>query len=115
MKLDYDLIRNLLIEIEDISDGQINYFPQYFYNKFSNLPENTVWYHLKYLSDINFIECSSSLVVIDISPYGRDYLNSIRDENIWNKTNTLSQSLGQVTLSVISEIATSLIKRTLGL
>lgn len=115
MKLDYDLIRNLLLEIENVTDGDIYYTPKFFYEKFPNIDQKVVWYHLKYLSDINFVQCNRNYDIYDISPSGRDYLNSIRDEKIWNKTRTISHSLGQVALSIVSDVATSLIKRSLGL
>lgn len=115
MQLDYELIRNLLFEIENITDGSTCYTPHFFYEKFNNINQKIIWYHLKYLSDINFVQCNRDYDVYDISPTGRDYLNNIRNEKIWTKTRTIYRSLGQVTLSIVSDIATSLIKRSLGL
>ena len=45
----------------------------------------------------------------------REYLDTIRDKNIWEDTKKKFHPLGSVTFSVISDIAKSLILKQLGL
>lgn len=114
MKLNYDLIRDLLLKIEEITNGYRNFSPAYFFKKFPETEEPIIAYHLKYLSDAGLIEGSEGHV-IDITPFGRNYLDNIRNHTVWEETKSKIQPLGSVTLSVISEIAKSLILSKLGL
>ena len=114
MKLDYDLIRNLLLRIEEDSDGHTNFSLFYFFEAFPEVDKASIDYHLKYLYDAGFVEGSRDFI-IDITPYGREYLDSIRDKNIWENTKKKFQPLGTVTFSVISDIAKSLVLKQLGL
>ena len=114
MKLNYDLLRSLLLHIEDVTDGHTNYTFDYFVEQFPKESQNCLYYHLKYLGDACLIEGNASYV-IDITPYGREYLDSIRDNSIWEKTKSKFQPLGSVTLPIIIEIAKSLVLKQLGL
>ena len=114
MKLNYDLIRDLLLQIEADSDGYINFLRNYFFEAFPEVDKAVIDYHLKYLYDAGFIEGSRDFI-IDIPPYGREYLDTIRDKNIWEDTKKKFHPLGSVTFSVISDIAKSLILKQLGL
>ena len=118
MKLDYDLIREILVVIEDISDGSVNFTTDGIWKDyFQNRCQTEVFrYHVKYLRDCGFIEPSNnSGYIIDITPYGREYLDNIRDDTIWEKTKEKVKPLGNVTLDVISEIAKSLVMTYFGL
>lgn len=118
MKLDYDLIRNLLLRIEDKTDGVTNFYYQDIVgNHFTTVPTSAVEYHIKFLYDSGFVQCprSSHLHIIDITPKGRDYLDNVRNVDIWEKTKDKANSLGPVTLDVIKELAKSLILGHLGL
>ena len=114
MKLNYDLIRTLLLHIEDVTDGHTCFHSEYFYMEFPDINPNTLEYHLKYLFDAGLIEGKGGFV-LDITPFGREYLDTIRDNSIWEKTKAKFQPLGSVTLSVISDIASSFIAKQLGL
>jgi DNA-binding PadR family transcriptional regulator len=116
MKLNYDLVRDLLLLIEEKSDGHKNFSLFFFFDEIPNYSKDSIDYHLKYLHDANLIECTDNYdYVIDITPYGRDYLNNIRNDGIWQSTKEKFQPLGSVTLSVVSEIAKSLLLKQLGL
>lgn len=114
MKLNHDLIRELLLHIEEISDGNTNFPSNYFLKPLRHYPERFVTYHLKFLLDAGLIEGKNGYIT-DITPYGRNYLDNIRNETIWIKTKNRLQPVGSVTLSVISEVAKSFILSKLGL
>lgn len=115
MKLDYDLIRGILLYIENVADESTTIHIDFICEQFKEIESPKVRYHVKYLRDANFIEHQRDVHIIDITPSGRDYLNSVRDNSVWEETKKKFQPLGTVTLSVVSEIAKSLILNRLGL
>jgi hypothetical protein len=118
LKLDFDLIREILIVIEDISDGSANFATDGIWEEnFQNRCCLEVYrYHVKYLRDCGFIEPSgNSSCIIDITPRGREYLDNVRNDTIWSKTKEKVKPLGNVTIDVISEVAKSLALNYLGL
>ena len=68
----------------------------------------------KFLLDANFIEMVNG-GIIDITPKGRDYLNNIRNSDIWEKTKLKLQPLGAVAFDIVSEVGKSYIFSKLGL
>lgn len=114
MKRDDELVRNLLLLVEEISDGHSNYLSEYFVERIPEESSEKVLYHLKYLLDAGLIEGSYEYI-LDITPSGREYLDTIRDDYIWKKTLQKVQPFGSVTLSVIAEVAKSLLLNKLGL
>ena len=114
MRLNYDLIRLLLLFIEKEADGNKGFLPDDFTAAFSKESPQVIKYHLKYLTDAGLIE-SVRGYIFDITPRGREYLDNIRDASIWENTKKRFQPLGSVALDVISSIAKSLISSKLGL
>lgn len=116
MKLDYDLIRSLLLIVEEETDGYINLSVEYFCDKLRTRNRIQIRYHLKYLLDSHFIEGTYTRdAIMDITPLGRNYLDHIHNDTIWNKTKKKLQPLGTVPLTVISQVAASCISSKLGL
>ena len=117
MKLNYDLIREILLVVEDIADGSANYQIETVYQKYflQECTEKEFNYHVKYLRDAGFVEPSTGGWIIDITPWGRDYLDSIRNIDIWEKTKEKAKPLGSVAFDVIKDIAKSVILSQLGL
>ena len=115
MKLDYELIRNLLLTIECESDGFENFTFPHYARAFSDYPAKTVAYHIKYLLDAGYVEGEYHRYISDITPIGRDYLNSIRDPGIWEKVKARIHPLGSVALDIVSDVGKSFICEQLGL
>lgn len=122
MRLDHDLIRNLLFHIEEITDALEIYTVSNLYESYQEYSYTIFRYHIKYLYDIGFIEasndfddCIDKIEIIDITPLGRDFLDAIRDNTVWEKTKKKFQPLGSVAISVISDLATSFLRNKLGL
>lgn len=124
LKLDYDLIRDLLIETEEMTDGINSYMFNNYCLSFKDVEKIKLRYHLKYLYNIGFIEslskCNSAnierLAIIDITPAGREYLDNIRNISVWHKTKSIIHKFGSpVTVSMVSNIAASVVKHSLGL
>ena len=118
MKLDYELVRQLLFFIEDKADAihVINLF-----DCVSALPDikrDVIYYHLKYLVDAHLAEgrmTRDEKFILDITPLGREYLDNIRDDNIWSDIKHNFQQFNQLSLDLLSDIGRSLILKSLGL
>lgn len=108
MQLDYDLLRTLLLQIEDKTDGFASIPANYFCEQLAPEDSTKVLYHLKYLPDAGLVEHARKINIIDITPLGREYLNNIRDDTIWAKTKKKCHPLASISLSVLSDVARSI-------
>lgn len=112
MQLNHDLIRDLLIAIEQISNGRTNFPVEYIVeNHLSNYDLDEVVYHVKQLAQAKLIEVpkKSSNHIIDLTWYGHQYVASIKDQSVWKKVKKLIEPLGGATLEVIMEISKNLV------
>jgi hypothetical protein len=115
MKRDLQLIRKILLEIEDKSDG----------HSIVSLPEtrkeytnDQIQYHLKLLSDAGYIEAkdasaSNDLVIfpITLTWEGHEFIDEARDEKIWNKVLSEAGKLTEsIALPVLRELLTAAIR-----
>lgn len=115
MKLNYDCIRYILLTIEESDSDRI---------LASNLANNefdakTILYHIECLLDVNYLDVSKPIQTLDttykdyfiyrITMQGHQFLDSIRDNNIWNKTKTTAKEVGATTLKSILMIAENVI------
>lgn len=114
MKLDYDLIRELLFITEENSDGESPLKDELYLSKLSDKSKaKLIRYHLKFLHDVDYIQCKLTVKniyrPIDITPKGRSYLDSIRNDNVWTKVKTtFTEKVGDVPFDIIKAIATTL-------
>lgn len=115
MKRDLDLIRDLLLSIERESP----------HNVFSikNLPDigkgtpETTIAHFNLLITANFVERARDIYGVillkdkySITNQGYDYLDSVRDSELWAKTKSTAEKAGGFTLEIVGEIAKGLLK-----
>lgn len=116
MKRDLDLIRTLLLKIEEHNDPTPIYSER-FYN-LSDSPA-IIDFHLRLLLQAGFIEAYEIPVlnknypqysVLCLTFNGCDYLDSIRDESVWASIKSKLQSVSSsATFEVIKSLATSII------
>lgn len=114
MKIDLDLVRELLLVMEPKLDGFRNYTIEYIAELLPGSDYKTVYYHIHYLAKCGFLEVNSAEYIIDLTPAGHQYLNKIRNKQIWNKVKKIIQPLGNISFSVISNLVTELVSKTLG-
>jgi Hypothetical protein (DUF2513). len=115
MKLDNDLVRLMLLEVEEIVDGSICYEINSFCEvHFPDTDFSKTRYHMKYLIDAGYVESIRGFFV-DITPTGRDFLNNVRDNQVWATTKETIKPLGTVALNVVSEVAATIVKKTFNL
>ena len=122
MKIDLDLVRNILLLVEDKAT----------FSKWLNLKDflqicsdkDKLVEHLYLLEKEGFIEGKASyadnecdnFIVTRISMKAHEYLSTIRNETIWNKTKEkLSDIGGSAPLAIIQELAVGITRVVLGI
>lgn len=117
MKLNPDLVRDILLAVEDATDGT-TYFC---YEKNNNVPEklkkydhNEIYYHIRQCSMADLIigfqpyDAGDYITIGDLSPDGHEFLANIRNNNIWKKVKDIGVAIGTPSLGALTEIATNL-------
>ena len=118
MKRDLDLIRKIVLAIEDQPTG-------YFINEFTiegYTPEQ-IGYHSYLIIDSGLAEGRDATSSIDSSPNwqlnnltsaGHDFADAARNETTWNKaTGIIKEKAGGVTLDILKQMLASVNKNTL--
>ena len=122
MKRDLDLIRGILLFVED--KAGINKGVGLNELLALNANRDLVAYQLELLSDAGFIDAEPmkglggylDFYIRRLTYNGHEYLDSIRDETIWEKTKEkLAMVGGASTLVVVKELAVSISKNLLGI
>lgn len=121
MKRDLDLIRHILLTIENADSDRLHL------SDFSTdaYDECTVSHHLKLLLDCDYIDAVSRnaigcpytiFIVSRITSQGYDYLDSVRNTSVWEKTKkVLAEVGGSASLDAVKSLASSILLKTLGL
>lgn len=117
MRLNYDLIRDIMLKVEFEADGSANISPKKLAEAyFSNYDLDVVLYHIKYIRDSEMIEPKSGPEFIDLTPKGHEFLNTIRDDTVWKKTKKKVQScLDSASLTLLAKVAETIASSFLGL
>jgi len=118
MKRNLDLIRDLLLKLESLPTemGAV-----YSYEASDPLlsieghSEHEIYYHLDLLRERGLIESPGSQPMLGITFErltweGHDYLDAVRDPEIWKKTKQGAEAAGSFTFDIVKELAKALIK-----
>lgn len=117
MKRDMDLIRTLLIQIEESASPTSlgNLVTQ---NPGVKFPE--LQYNLKQLYDAEYIKGSIlefvssggyDLKRIELTWKGHDFVDSVRDEEVWAKTKKGAEEARGFTIDLLKDLAKGLVKK----
>lgn len=110
MKRDFDIIRQLLLDIEQSSE-----LVSYSYKE----DGEEIIYHLKLLDQAGFIRGSGDkdgYSVMRLTWEGHDFLDAIRSDTVWNRTKEkVSKTVGSASLEIIKAVAQGVSKSMLGL
>ena len=123
MKLNPDCIRDILFVVEnnatysnDVSEETI------FKELDSKYPREEILYHVRQCEHSGlFLQVAhyfGGFSIQDLSPYGHQFINDIRQDNNWSKTKEIAKSVGSFSLDVLkdisSQVITNLISNQLG-
>jgi len=115
MKRDMDLIRQILLYVESEMPSHESVFVLP-HNAFSNVSYDVVASHLEIMVTANLLMNGSGLVADDyaevrgITSYGYDYLDAVRDDELWRRTKDAASKAGGFTIDVLKQVAVGLIK-----
>jgi len=119
MKRDLDLIREVLLAIEDFEPETLSSLQGVSPRDFSGtLPQNL--HHITILIDAGYIDkvtedLEPTFVVRGMTMTGHDFLDAIRDKTVWEHTKTRLGQAGGWTLDIVLAVAKEELKRRLGL
>lgn len=117
MKRDMNLIRDILLRIEEHDDVEVD------------CADDKLAFHLLILQEEDFVRgivvqealngppmVQQTMSYVRLTAAGHDFLDTIRDEAVWQKTQAKVSTVGGgVAISVLTAIATEFLKQKLGL
>ena len=120
LRLNHECIRDLLLYIEE----NLCYNDELEINKLSlkNYSNQELLYTALKLSEADYINCDNSIEIDDdfpivlvssISYKGHQFLDTVRDSEVWNKTKKIVSALKSVSIEITSETAAKVINHIL--
>ena len=106
MKRDDDLLRSILFELEEEEDI---WSTKYAASLLMSPEERRRLGHVLLLADAGLLAQEGHAVRLTAS--GHDYLDAIRNDNIWKRTKDGAAAVGGVTLGILRDIATSYLRQ----
>lgn len=110
MKLDHDCVRGVLLAVEELSgytEHHLGVFKRLSSNDLmkseflSGYSQADVLYSVSKLDEAGYLNCSSfamlgktELIVSDLTFFGHEYLDSIKNDTVWKKVKTSMEKAG---------------------
>lgn len=125
MRLDQDCVRDLLLELE----SKLSFNQPIFIDDFKELETVSSYgyeisvYALLKMIEAKFVNANVTyagdeiyqLAISSLTWDGHQFLDTIRDHEVWKETKAATKKLSSVSLSIISTLATEFLKKKLGL
>ena len=125
MKLNPDCIRDILLDVERMDCPRANYrYPADSRVLIERYSADVVAYHIQQCIYSGFFVnpksyMRGSLCIQSLSPKGHEFISSIREDTVWNKTKAVAAKIGCKSLDALvqitSNVITELIKSSCGL
>ena len=122
MKLNYDCVRSVLLTVEKSKtiDEELDLNPLTVETIFEQLPkyeDNEILYTIEKLKEAGYINAALQFAaghfidgaVSSITYSGHEYLDNIREPEVWRKVKAMLKNAGAITLPLISQAAQMLI------
>lgn len=122
MKLNYDCVRSVLLTVEKSKtiDEELNINPLAVETIFEQLPkyeDSEILYTIEKLKEAGYINAALHFAaghfidgtVSSITYSGHEYLDNIREPEVWRKVKAMLKNAGATTLPLISQAAKMLI------
>ena len=122
MKLNYECARSVLLTVEKSKtiDEELNLNPLTVETIFEQLPkyeDNDILYTIEKLKEAGYINAALQFAaghfidgaVSSITYSGHEYLDNIREPEVWRKVKAMLKNAGAITLPFISQAAQMLI------
>ena len=120
MRLNPDCIRQILFEVEANTGYKepMLFCPEIMEKM--NFPEDVILYHVKqcelygfFTHVTHYTNGDDDVLIDDLTPKGHEFIQKIREDNVWNKTKSIAGSVGSFAISVISNIASNVIEKAI--
>jgi hypothetical protein len=118
MKRDMDLIRSLLIQMDEEPRLDGTQWLEINHHDFPGHSLQEVAYHVGLLVEVGYVRGSiggGMPMISKLTWEGHEFVDDIKDSGIWANTKARVEGLSGVALSVVAEIAKAEIKKRLGL
>ena len=119
MKRNMELVRQILLKLSDHKHG---YAPNPF--TIDDYTDEEIGYHCLLLSEAKLIKAVESSAMDDASPRalpirltweGHEFIENVRNENVWNQTKEIVGKLGDASFSVWTSVLSQVIIKNLGI
>jgi hypothetical protein len=122
MKRDLDLIRELLLQLEPrpVPETGIEWLASEAC-PVTGRSTAEIGYHLSLLEQAGFVDAGgpdvgirqgvSGIAFRGLSWAGHDFLESVRNPDVWNKTRKVTTAVGGMTVQLLADLAKGFIKR----
>jgi Hypothetical protein (DUF2513) len=109
-KRDMDLVRTILLHVEAEEHGW--YIPESVVDSISkdSSDAESINYHLRLLGEAGYLDRSGGYAIGGLTWAGHDFVDSVRDPDVWAKTKKRAQSVGAWTFDILKEVAKSIVK-----
>lgn len=113
MKRDFDLIRDILLDVEE--NAKLN---EWYYSDLGK-DDNVVLYHYRLLSEAGFVNMKDMTTksgddyrITGITYSGHEFLDQIRQKTVWEKTKKITiEKVGSLTFEAIKTISAEVIAK----
>lgn len=121
MKLNQEIVRNLLLFVENCdSAGATDKLLKEF-EKNNNYTEDDVVYTIKKLKEANYVNACVKVAsgkihskkITSLTWDGHKFLDNIRDPKVWKAAKSTSSKLASVSIEIISSIAADIVVKVL--
>jgi len=125
MKLNHECVRDLLLTIEEEVpfNGLLRLDRLEQFSTLSNYSHEEILYCLSKLheakfihaKEIRFLEGLKDIYVQELTWDGHAFLDNIRDPKVWKKVKEKASFLKSVSISMLGELGSNVVKKSLGL
>lgn len=123
MKLNPDCVRDILFVVEEYSTYSNDVSEDKLYEKLiPKYSQEEILYHVRQCEHSGlFLKAQhyfGGFSIQDLSPYGHQFINDIRQDTNWDRTKDIAKNVGSFSLDVLkdisSQVITNLISNQLG-
>lgn len=118
LKLSPDCVRDILITVEDCSFGEYLNLEK-LSERLPEYSQEDLWYTCIKLDEGGFLDITTIPILRSPLPgiksinnltfYGHEFLNNIREESNWNKVKSVGKKVGSSSLNTLGDIAKTVI------
>ena len=114
MKLNPDCIRDILFVVENNATYSNDVSEETMFKELgSKYPKEEILYHVRQCEHsglfLKVVHYFGGFSIQDLSPYGHQFINDIRQDNNWNRTKDIAKNVGSFSLDVLKEISSQVI------